>query len=143
MNPLDYLEKLINEHGSAAILAQQLAFAKDQFSGLERKVADLQTQTGRLEAKLEREQEDHKQARGELQRLKDEHAEEIRIHAETGVEFRRGKRTAGKWSPFCPSCHSPAASPGTGYHFRCQSKACGLALLLFPEHLQQAIGELG
>jgi hypothetical protein len=36
MNPIGYIEKLINEHGSAAILGQQLAFAKDQFSALER-----------------------------------------------------------------------------------------------------------
>jgi len=69
MSMFDSIEKLITEHGSAAILGQQLAFAKDQFADLERKVSDLQTQVGRLEAQLERERTDHKQTRDELQRL--------------------------------------------------------------------------
>jgi hypothetical protein len=106
MSIFDSIEKLITEHGSAAILTQQLALAKDQFSHLERKVSDLQTQIGRLEAQLERERTDHKQAREELQRLKDEHTEEVRFHKT--VEFRRGKRTGGQWMPFCPTCHHPA-----------------------------------
>src|SRR5688572_14318889 len=107
MSIFDSIEKLITEHGSAAILAQQLSFAKDQFSDLERKVSDLQTQVGRLEAQLERERADHKQAREDLQRLKDEHAEEIRFHRT--IEFRRGKRTGDEWMAFCPKCHLPVA----------------------------------
>ena len=38
--------------------------------------------------------------------LADSQAEEIRIHK--AIEFRRGKRTAGKWMGFCPKCHMPA-----------------------------------
>ncbi len=105
MSIFDSIEKLITEHGSATILSQQFAFAKDQFSDLERKVADLQKQIGDLEAQLERERMEHKQAREELQRLRDEHSEEIRIH--NSIEFRRGKRTGGLWAPFCPKCHTP------------------------------------
>lgn len=107
MNIFDGIEKLITEHGSAAILSQQLSFAKDQFIQLERKVSDLQTQAGRLEAQLEREQLDHKKAREDLQRLQEEYAEEICIHST--LEFRRGKRTGGKWLAFCPKCHLPAS----------------------------------
>lgn len=106
MSIIDSIEKLITEHGSAAILGQQLAFAKDQFAQLERKVSDLQTQAGHLEAQLEREQLDHKMAREESQRLHEEYAEEIRIHS--AIEFRRGKRTGGVWIPFCPQCRMPA-----------------------------------
>jgi hypothetical protein len=106
MSIFDSIEKLITEHGSAAILSQQLAFAKDQFTDLERKVSDLQIQVGRLDGQLERERLDHKQTQQELQRLKEEHSEELRIHKM--VEFRRGKRTAGKWAAFCPKCHLPA-----------------------------------
>jgi len=105
MNIFDGIEKLITEHGSAAILSQQLAFARDQFEALERKVSDLQTQIGRFDAQLERERTEHKQAREDLQRLKDEHFEEVRIHRL--IEFRRGKRTGGKWMAFCPKCHLP------------------------------------
>ncbi len=65
MNIFDGIEKLITEHGSAAILNQQLAFAKEQFTYLERQVSDLQIKIGKLEAQLEREQLDHtKAARG-------------------------------------------------------------------------------
>jgi hypothetical protein len=42
MAVLDYIEKLINEHGSATILSQQLALAKDEFARLERKKEELQ-----------------------------------------------------------------------------------------------------
>jgi len=106
MGLFDGIEKFINEHGSAVVLQQQLAFAKDQFEGMERKVSDLQTKVGGLEAQLERERSEHKQAREDLQKLKDEHAEEVRIHRL--IQFRRGKRTGGKWMAFCPRCGLPA-----------------------------------
>lgn len=38
--------------------------------------------------------------------LAESQAEEVRIYR--GVEFRRGKRTGGKWMAFCPKCHMPA-----------------------------------
>jgi hypothetical protein len=38
--------------------------------------------------------------------LTDSQVEEIRIYR--GIEFRRGKRTHGKWMPFCPKCHMPS-----------------------------------
>jgi len=124
MSIFDSIEKLITEHGSAAILSQQLSFAKDQFSDLERKVSDLQIQVGRLEAQLERERADHKQAREDLQRLKDEHAEQVRIFHD--VEFRKGSRTGGKWMPFCPKCHLPIVlSRNGGDQPFCSDRTCG------------------
>ena len=106
MNPFDAIEKLITEHGSAVILSQQLAFAKDQFTALERQVSEFQAKVAKLEAQLEIEHSNHKDTQKELQRIKDEHAEEVRIYH--NIEFRRGKRTDGKWLPFCPKCHMPA-----------------------------------
>ena len=142
MNIFDGIEKLITEHGSAAILSQQLAFARDQFEALERKVSDLQTQIGRFDAQLERERTEHKQAREDLQRLKDEHFEEVRIHKM--VEFRRGKRTGGKWLAFCSKCHLPAGgnrSMSGEPQVYC-SADCGW--VVYPEMmLQQILGELG
>ena len=105
MNPLDAIERLITEHGSAAILSQQLAFAKDQFSVLERQVGEFQAKTAKLEAQLEIERLNHKETQQQLQRLQEEHSEEIRIHKL--IEFRRGKRTNGAWMPFCPKCGLP------------------------------------
>jgi hypothetical protein len=105
MNPFPFIEKLINEHGSAAILGQQLALAKDEFSALERQVGEFQAKIAKLEAQLEIERTNHNEIKHELQRLKDEHSEEIRIHKL--VEFRRGIRTGNKWTAFCPKCHLP------------------------------------
>ena len=59
MNIFDGIEKVITEHGSAAILGQQLAFAKDRYSQLEQQVSELQKQVGRIESQLEREKLDH------------------------------------------------------------------------------------
>jgi hypothetical protein len=108
MSIIDNIQKLIAEHASAAVLSQHLSFAKEQYADLERKASDLQKQLGHLEAQLEREQAENKQTKQELQQLKDEHAEEVIIHKL--IEFRRGKRTRGKWLAFCPKCHMPAGS---------------------------------
>ncbi|NOS68356.1 MAG: hypothetical protein HOP33_00290 [Verrucomicrobia bacterium] len=37
--------------------------------------------------------------------LAEANAEDVRI--QKAIEFRRGKRTGGKWMPFCPKCHMP------------------------------------
>lgn len=138
MNIFDGIEKLITEHGSAAILSERLAFAKDQFEQLERKVSDLQTQTGRLEAQLEREQSDHKKDREELQRLKNEHAEEVRVYG--SVEFRRGKRTGGVWIAFCPACHTLADQ--TGGFVKCADPKCGWEAILADKQVAEMITKL-
>jgi len=143
MNIFDGIEKLISEHGSAAILSQQLSFARDQFSALERQVSEFQAKTAKLEAQLEIEHANLIETKQKLQQLQDEHSEDIRIHKNSGVEFRRGKRTGGEWSPFCPSCHSPAAAPNEGYQQRCQSKNCGMVLLIYPRDLPRISQEFG
>jgi hypothetical protein len=136
----DGIEKLINEHGSSVILNQQLAFAKERFAGLERKVAELQTQVGRLEAQLDREMEDHKSTAHKLQQLENTWAEEVRIHY--SVEFRKGKRTWDKWAAFCPKCHLPARYDAENYLVTCADGQCSWAISLGSRPLEQAIREL-
>ena len=137
----DSIEKLITEHGSAAILSQQLVLAKDQFAQLERKVSELQTQTVRLETQLAREQSDHKKTCSELEQLKEEHAEEIRIHRL--IEFRRGKRTGGIWQPFCPKCHMPAGVPEMGMSVSIQCSAgCGWKSGTYRKDMERVLAEL-
>ena len=70
---------------------ERLSFAFDRLADAESKIEVLQKENGKFQAQLEREQLDHKQARQELQRLKDEHAEETLIHCQ--MEFRRGKHS--------------------------------------------------
>ena len=48
MGLLDHFEKLINEHGSAAILREHLALVKTEQLTLERKNSDLQTENEKL-----------------------------------------------------------------------------------------------
>jgi hypothetical protein len=50
MGLLDHFEKLINEHGSAAILREQLALVKAEQSALERQRADLDAQCKTLQS---------------------------------------------------------------------------------------------
>jgi hypothetical protein len=140
MNPFSAIEKLINEHGSATILGQQLEFARDQYSALERQVTDFQAKAAKLEAQLEIERANHNEIKQELQRLKEEHAEEIRIHRM--VELRRGKRTGGVWMAFCPKCHLPAGyDEGSGGLVYCPSGNCGWRA--FPErNIGQIIAEI-
>ena len=71
-------------------------------------------------------------------------AEEIRIHK--GIEFRRGKRTAGKWTGFCPKCHMPAqdAYPVGGVKDKVVicSASCGWKVLM-KEKLDDLSREIG
>lgn len=50
MGLLDHFEKLINEHGSAAILREHLALVKAEQSALERKHADIDAQCKTLQS---------------------------------------------------------------------------------------------
>jgi len=44
------IERLITEHGSAAILRERLSLAADQYSALEKKVTELEAKTVELQA---------------------------------------------------------------------------------------------
>ena len=138
MNPLDAIEKLITEHGSAAILSQQLVFAKDQFTVLERQVGEFQAKIAKLEAQLEIEHSHHKETQQELQRLKDEYSEEVRVHS--SMEFRRGKRTGNEWVAFCPVCHAPA-DLSTGI-VMCANPKCKWHILFPASGLPEVIAKL-
>jgi septal ring factor EnvC (AmiA/AmiB activator) len=50
MGLLDGLEKLINEHGSAAILKERIALANDKYAALERKLSDAELKVKQLES---------------------------------------------------------------------------------------------
>ena len=56
----------------------------------------------------------------DLDRFKKEHEEEEQIR--DGIPFRCGKRTGGKWMPFCPVCDRPA---DTSTWLKCPNPKCG------------------
>ena len=104
---IDVARDTLKEIPMADILRERLSLALDQSAALEREKAELQAKCAKLEAQLDIVTLDRNETRKELQRLKDESCEEIVIHEM--VEFRRGKRTGGKWMAFCPKCRMPAA----------------------------------
>jgi hypothetical protein len=141
LNPFDLLEKLITEHGSAAIIAQQLSFAKEQFAALDRKASEQVREIGKLEAQLQREQLDRSTAQQELQHLQNEHEEDVRIYR--CIEFRRGKRTGNKWVAFCPKCHMPVTQPFSSIYALCSDNGTCKWNVRIENSLAQAISELG
>ncbi len=110
MGLFTYIEKLINEHGSAKILKERLSVVGDQFAESERKNSVLQSENAILKAALENERLKYQKTQQEFQRLRKEQEEEV--HISHGIEFRRGKRTGNQWVAFCPKCHMPASIAG-------------------------------
>jgi hypothetical protein len=138
MGAFDTIKQTLTELPISDILKARLEFAFDQSSALERQVSELQTKIGQLKAQLEIVILDRDNTRSELQRLKDEHAEEIRIH--NMIEFRRGKRTGGKWIAFCPQCHIPADVKAA--FVSCPSPKCKWDTLVPATDLPYIISEL-
>ena len=106
MSAFDTIKQTIADLPISDILRARLDFAFDQSAALERQVGELQVKIGHLQAQLEVATSNFNKARSELERLEQEHAEEIRVHST--IEFRRGKRTGGVWMAFCPKCKMPA-----------------------------------
>jgi len=138
MGAFDTIKQSLTELPISDILKARLEFAFDQSSALERQVSELQTKIGQLQAQLEIVTLDRDKAQRELQGLKDEHAEEIRIHRM--IEFRRGKRTGGQWIAFCPQCHIPADTVNA--FINCPNSKCRWETLVPSAELKQIIAEL-
>ena len=106
MSLLDIARDTLKDLPVSDIVRERLSLALDRLAESESKIEALQSEKANFQAQLEIERLDHKKTCEELQRLKDECFEEVCIHHT--IEFRRGKRTRGKWLPFCPKCHMPA-----------------------------------
>ncbi len=73
MGLLDGIEKLINEHGSSAILRERIALANDKYAALEAKMrrlesekVELERENGRLRVDLHKTQEQVRNLEGQL-----------------------------------------------------------------------------
>jgi len=139
MSLIDLARDALKEIPMSDIIRERLSLSLDRLTDAEAKIESLQTENGKLQAQLENARFDYKEAKEELQRLKDEHAEEVRIHG--SIEFRRGKRTGGRWLPFCPRCHLPADDTMT---VRCTQypKGCNWLTLLGAEQVAAIAAEL-
>lgn len=106
MGIIDVARDTIKNLPVSDVIRERLNLALDQLAEAEKQNGALKKAKGALEAQLDSERRDHDQTRQELQRIKAEHAEDVRIYE--SVEFRRGERTGGRWAAFCPNCHLPA-----------------------------------
>lgn len=122
---------LLSKFSMTALLREQLAVAKARNS-------ELESENKEVRVKFGLEQASHQKTREELERLKHEHAEDVRIWQ--GVEFRRGTRTGGRWTAFCPKCHSPIVR-GSVLNVRCSAN-CDWSCNLTPEEVNEAIAAL-
>lgn len=121
MSLLEVARDTLKEIPMSDIVRERLSLALDRLSEAETKIETLQAEKGSVTVALERERLDHQKTCEELQRLKDEYSEDIQVHS--GIEFRRGKRTANTWMAFCPQCHIPADT--STVYVRCGHPKCG------------------
>jgi|ERR1035438_5738871 hypothetical protein len=66
MGLIDYLDKLITEHGSAAVLDKHLTLVREQAKALEKQVSDLQQENAGLRRRVAELQEVEKQLKDSL-----------------------------------------------------------------------------
>jgi hypothetical protein len=138
MSLLDSAREALKELPISDLVRERLSLALDRLSEAEAKIEVLQAENARLRVELENERLNHQHTRDQLQRLQEEHAEEVLIAR--GIEFRRGKRTRSRWEPFCPACHIPAdLSCGTA---RCGRDACGWQTMISGPSVQHIISGL-
>src|SRR5208282_2229883 len=99
------IKSWLGKFSVTALLREQLALSEAKAAKLETENAELKAKIAALQAEHKLTQEALDKEKQEHQKLKDEHKEEIRIWKT--VEFRKGKRTFGRWDAFCPKCHMP------------------------------------
>jgi hypothetical protein len=109
MGLLEYLDKLITEHGSAAILDKHLAFVREQALTLEKKVAGLEQENSRLKNRVsELETEISANTKSE---------EYVEHH---GALFKRKPSGGYHSAVYCPSCRGTMSGFHTfPYHCNC------------------------
>lgn len=138
MSLLETARDALKELPLSDIVRERLSLALDRLAEAESKIEVLQTENGSLKSQFERERLDHHQTREEVERLKQQLAEEVRFHR--GVEFHRGKRTGGKWVAFCPICHAPAE--GNVSFVTCPNPKCKWMVTIYPTPFSQVLEEL-
>ena len=74
MGLLDSIEKLITEHGSAAILRERIALANDKHAALEKKASTLETENTELKVQVQAGQSENERLRAEIAALKEKSA---------------------------------------------------------------------
>src|SRR5882762_11100078 len=126
MSILSDIERLITEHGSAAILRERLALIADQAKALEKQIEDLKRKVAALEQ--------------EKSRLNAELAAKTREEQfveHRGALFKRKREGGYHLAVYCAICHKPTTSL---YHtpYACTDK-CGWIATFSDQELKNVI----
>lgn len=115
MGLFDGIEKPINEHGSAKILAERIALAKDEYAALEKKLADSDACAKAAELKTANLEAEKKRLEIELQQLKEKNGGHLR--------FKYGVFWSTDGTPHCNRCKSPITNVGWATYYNQQIRA--------------------
>ena len=99
MNPLDLINKLITEHGSATILKERLVQLREEFESLQKKYDGLEAEHQKV-----LEENEHLRRQLEQKTIPDEYTEH------RGVLFRRLPNGKIQGEAYCPNCKVPMVS---------------------------------
>jgi len=117
------IERLITEHGSATVLSERLALAKDQYSSLEKENLVLKTENDRLRL-------DNDQLKERL-RILDQH-QNISLVRKYGIFWD------SEGTPYCPHCQKSGMSVKWATYINRQIKALQCACTQSPFILMDA-----
>lgn len=119
-NPLALIEKLINEHGSSAILRERLLLLKDELTKLQNERSELMIKVSNLEKE-----------KSELIELLQQKSIPNEYKEYMGALFK--KDSAGKYLPIahCPECKRPLWNTESGiFPYECSTNGCGYRIMI-------------
>lgn len=145
MGLLDGLEKLINEHGSAAILKERITLANDKHAALEAKVTALEAEKTKLHKEIEDLRLGLRKDEEKIRNLENQlsHNSSLKNYVEeAGALFKKNPDGTYNQTPYCPACQTAMVSPGRHELFRCGKKSCGQFASFDQLHLGDVIVRL-
>lgn len=119
-NPLALIEKLINEHGSSAILRERLLLVKDELTKLQNERSELLIKVSNLEKE-----------KAELIEQLQQKSIPSEYKEYMGALFK--KDSTGKFLPIahCPECKRPLWNTEPGiFPYECSTKGCGYLIMI-------------
>jgi hypothetical protein len=133
LNPVvalsEQFQKLINEHGSAAILRDNLAFFKTQIEALEKQIKKLEEENTKLIKQLAKDNKNNPTGAS---------LDEFVEHR--GSLFKRKPEGGYHLSAYCPKCRCAMGSGHEGFPFQCLD--CSFIANFKGAQLAAVIGEL-
>ena len=132
MNLLGAIDKLITEHGSAAVLDKHVALYKTQLEFIRRHVAELEADLTKVRAE-----------NIELEKYRSSHSKSVEFHEIAGACFRRLPNGGFEKTPRCPNCHNVLSTvkPHPRIPYECANQSCGYKIF-FSDGLENVIAQL-